>query len=421
MMINNKKSKNDPLASSFRSALTSKLEKADTLSRRKFIKMAGAGLAVLSFPMSPAFAFEAGSKVKSNFKHKPKIVWVVLRGALDSLHTIVPTFDAQYAQLRPKLSASFKGPLLPLEKGFALHPSLINLHQWYQEKSLLPIVAVSSGYPRRSHFDGQDFLESGKDEIDHDSGWLARAIAVKDKSALAVARSTPISLRSPFANSEQVNTWYPSKFKSADEDIYAALNKLYQDDEALKEKLNSALAIKGLVDDNGQHKQKGKFNDLAKSCAKLMTAEQGVDCAMLELGGWDTHNNQSARLARKLTELDSGLAELKAGLGDEWQNTVVIIGTEFGRTAKENGTGGTDHGTASALFLAGGAVNGGKVKGHWPGLKPDELFQQRDLMPTSNSFSWFASVLSQHWQLSEQELQQVFPHIKSYSEVLIKS
>ena len=311
--------------------------------------------------------------------------------------------------------------MLPLEKGFALHPSLTNLHQWYQEKSLLPIVAVSSGYPKRSHFDGQDFLESGKDEIDHDSGWLARAIAVKNKSALAVARSTPISLRSPFANSEQVNTWYPSKFKSADEDIYAALNKLYQDDEALKEKLNSALAIKGLVDDNGQHKQKGKFNDLAKSCAKLMTAEQGVDCAMLELGGWDTHNNQSARLARKLTELDSGLAELKAGLGDEWQNTVVIIGTEFGRTAKENGTGGTDHGTASALFLAGGAVTGGKVKGHWPGLKPDELFQQRDLMPTSNSFSWFASVLSQHWQLSEQELQQVFPHIKSYSEVLIKS
>ena len=208
-MIDNKKSKNDPLASSFRSALTSKLEKADTLSRRKFIKMAGAGLAVLSFPMSPAFAFEAGSKVKSNFKHKPKIVWVVLRGALDSLHTIVPTFDAQYAQLRPKLSASFKGPLLPLEKGFALHPSLTNLHQWYQEKSLLPIVAVSSGYPRRSHFDGQDFLESGKDEIDHDSGWLAREIAVKNKSALAVARSTPISLRSPLANSEQVNTWYP--------------------------------------------------------------------------------------------------------------------------------------------------------------------------------------------------------------------
>jgi len=421
MMNDNKKLKNDPLASS----LLEEEAFSQCESRRKFVKMAGAGLAMLSFPMSSAFAAGNLSKTKltGNLagKSSPKIVWVVLRGALDSLHTIVPTFDAQYAQLRPKLSKSFKAPLLPLEKGFALHPSLSNLHQWYQEKSLLPIVAVSSGYPKRSHFDGQDFLESGKSEIDHDSGWLARAIEVKSKSALAVARSTPISLRSPTTNAEQVNTWYPSKFKSADEDIYAALKKLYKNDKALKEKLNSALEVKGLVEESGKNKQKGKFNDLAKSCAKLMSGKQGKDCAMLELGGWDTHNNQSLRLARKLSELDNGLAELKAGLGDEWQNTVVIIGTEFGRTAKENGTGGTDHGTASALFLAGGAVNGGKVKGQWPGLKSDELFEQRDLMPTSNSFGWFASVLSQHWQLSEQEIQQVFPQINPYSEDLIRS
>jgi len=410
MMIDNNKLKHEQLALELRK------------SRRQFVKMAGAGLAMLSFPMSSAFAAGNPSKTKltGNLagKSSPKIVWVVLRGALDSLHTIVPTFDEQYFKLRPKLSKSFKSPLLPLEKGFALHPSLSNLHQWYQEKSLLPIVAVSSGYPKRSHFDGQDFLESGKTEIDHDSGWLARAINAKHKNALAVSRSTPISLRSPLVQSEQVNTWYPSKFKNADEDIYAALTKLYQNDAALKEKLTSALEVKGLVGD-GQKKRKGKFNDLAKSCAKLMTGEQGIDCAMLELGGWDTHNNQSLRLARKLSELDNGLAELKTGLGDEWKNTVVIIATEFGRTAKENGTGGTDHGTASALFLAGGSVNGGKVQGQWPGLKPDELFQQRDLMPTTNSFGWFASVLSQHWQLSEQELQQVFPQVKSYSDTLL--
>jgi len=421
MMIDNNKLKNEQLTSS----LFEEEALSQRKSRRKFVKMAGAGLAMLSFPMSSAFANGTASKAKLvgslTVKRSPKIVWVVLRGALDSLHTIVPTFDEQYSKLRPKLSQSFKSPLLPLEKGFALHPSLSNLHQWYQEKSLLPIVAVSSGYAKRSHFDGQDFLESGKGEIDHDSGWLARAINAKNKNALAVAQTTPISLRSPVTKAEQVNTWYPSKFKSADEDIYAALNKLYQNDAALKEKLTSALEVKDLVDDSSQNKQKGKFNDLAKSCAKLMSDEQGVDCAMLELGGWDTHNNQSTRLARKLTELDNGLAELKAGLGDDWQNTVVIIGTEFGRTAKENGTGGTDHGTASALFLAGGAVNGGKVKGQWPGLKSDELFQQRDLMPTSNSFAWFASVLSQHWLLSEQELEQVFPHIKAYSEPLFRA
>lgn len=384
------------------------------LTRRKFIKMASASLAVLSFPGTCL----AGTKIKKSASN-PKIVWVLLRGALDSLHTVVPTFDPQYKILRPKLSASFKSPLLALEKGFALHPSLANLHQWYKAKQLMPIVAVSSGYKQRSHFDGQDFLESGMGEIDHDTGWLARAIDVKNKRALAVARSTPISLRS----SEQVNTWYPSKLKNADDDIYQALAKLYQHDELLSTNLEKGLAVRGLVGQEkvSNKKRQGQFVELSKACAKLMTAEQGIDCAMLELGGWDTHNNQANRLAQKLTELDNGLAQLKAGLADKWQNTVVIIGTEFGRTANENGTGGTDHGTGSALFLAGGAVDGGRVTGTWPGLAKDELFEQRDLMPTTNSFSWIATMLVQQWGFSNKELLQVFPHVKAYDEKLILS
>ena len=384
------------------------------LSRRKFIKMASTSLAVLSFPGLCA----AEVKTKSSVSN-PKVVWVLLRGALDSLHTVIPANDPKYKTLRPKLSTSFKAPLLPLEKGFALHPSLANLHQWYQAKQLLPIVAVSSGYSRRSHFDGQDFLESGIGEIDHDTGWLARAIDVKNKRALAVARSTPISLRS----SEQVNTWYPSKLKNADDDIYQALAKLYQDDELLSTNLEKGLEVRGLVGQKkvNNKKRQGQFVELSKACAKLMTAEQGIDCAMLELGGWDTHNNQANRLAQKLTELDNGLAQLKAGLADEWQNTVVVIGTEFGRTAKENGTGGTDHGTGSALFLAGGAVDGGRVSGKWPGLSEAELFEQRDLMPTTNSFSWIANMLAQQWDFSNQELLQVFPHVKAYDEKLILS
>jgi uncharacterized protein (DUF1501 family) len=391
-------------------------EFSTNLSRRKFVKMAGSSLALLSFPMSSVFAFEANNNVRSN----PKIVWVMLRGALDSLHTIVPTFDTQLKNLRPKLFTSFKGPLLPLEKGFALHPSLKNLHQWYQEKALLPIVAVTSGYQQRSHFDGQDFLESGKSEIDHDSGWLARASDSKAKRALAVSRSTPISLRS----GKQVNTWYPSKLKSADDDIYNQLNKLYQTDAMLRESLESGLAVRGLVetDKTKKNKRQGQFIDLTKACAKLLSnKDERIDCAMLELGGWDTHNNQSNRLEKKFDELDQGLAELKQGLGSEWQNTVVVIGTEFGRTVKENGTGGTDHGTASTLFLAGGAVNGGKVLGEWPGLSTGQLFEQRDLMPTSNSYGWIGNVLAQHWQLSSQELKQVFPKVEVYNEVLIKT
>lgn len=391
---------------------TAEQDKSIAASRRKFLKLAGAGLAVLSVPFGSTIALAAKQSTR------PKIVWVVLRGALDSLHTIVPTADSNYQQLRPKLSTSFKAPLLPLNESFALHPALSNLHQWYQEKSLIPVVAVSSGYSRRSHFDGQDFLETGLTDIDYDNGWLARAIDVKNKRALAVSRATPISLRS----SDRVNTWYPSKLKSADDDIYQALAKLYQHDELLQSALAKGLEVKDMVLDEvaQQGKKQGKFVDLSKACAKLMIGEKGVDCAMLELGGWDTHNNQASRLDKKLTELDDGLAHLRVGLADEWQNTVVIIATEFGRTAKENGTLGTDHGTGSALFLAGGAVKGGMVKGRWPGLAENKLFEKRDLLPTTNSFAWIASVLAQHWQFSEQELKQVFPQIEAYNSELIR-
>lgn len=386
---------------------------SSSLSRRQFVKMAGSGLALLSFPISSSLAFEKSTTAANN----PKIIWLMLRGALDSLHTIVPTFDPQLKHYRPTLSTSFKSALLPLDKGFALHPALSNMHQWYQEKSLLPIVAVSSGYQQRSHFDGQDFLESGKAEIDHDSGWLARALDQRGKRALAISRSIPISLRS----SNQVRTWYPSKLKSADTNIYAQLSKLYQSDTLLNDSLERGLTVRDLLDKKQSKKRQGKFIDLTKACANLLTNQnENIDCAMLEFGGWDTHSNQSNRLERNLNELDQGLGELKEGLGKEWQNTVIIIGTEFGRTVKENGTGGTDHGTGSALFLAGGAVQGGRVLGDWPGLETSQLFEQRDLMPTSNSYSWISNVLANHWQIPESALQHVFPNITPNSEVLIK-
>lgn len=388
-------------------------EKISEVSRRNFIKMASASLAVLSFP-------SIGQALTGNVNsgQTPKIVWVLLRGALDSLHTVVPTSDPEYSVLRPTLASSFKAPLLPLEKGFALHPSLVNLHNMYLANELSPIVAVSSGYDRRSHFDAQDYLESGIGKIDTDTGWLARAIDVKNKSALAVARTTPISLRS----STQVNTWYPSQLTSAHDDIYLSLEKLYQYDDGLSQNLTKGLELRGVVDQtsNKPQKRRGQFIELSKSCAKLMNSDQQIDCAMLEVGGWDTHSNQANRLTQKLSELDQGLAELKAGLGDQWNNTVVIVGTEFGRTAKENGTGGTDHGTGSALFVAGGAIAGGTVKGQWPGLANSALLQQRDLMPTTNTFSWIATILSQHWGFSPAEIARVFPHVSAYQDKLIK-
>ncbi|WNC73054.1 DUF1501 domain-containing protein [Thalassotalea psychrophila] len=380
------------------------------MKRRQFIKTLGAS-ASLVLLQTPALA--AVNKLVSKPK---KIVWVVLRGAMDSLHTIVPITDKNYHVLRPKLAPSIANDLLPLSTDFAFHPALKHMHGLYKSKQLLPIVAVGSGYPRRSHFDGQDYLESGLSSLDHDTGWLGRALneMTANTKALAVANSVPISMRS----SSKVSTWYPSRLKDADENIYEALMNLYQNDEMLSSRLQEGLNTQEMAG-NTSTKKKGKFVDLAKSCGKLLANNDGVDCAMLEVGGWDTHNNQTVRLNRQLEGLDQGIAALQAELGEYWQDTVVIVATEFGRTAKENGTGGTDHGTGSAMFIAGGAVQGGKVLGDWPGLAKEQLFNNRDLMPTTSTFSWIGAVLQQHWQLDSKTIANVFPDNPAYTTQLI--
>lgn len=378
------------------------------MQRRDFLKHLGAGLVVWQTPL-----ILAGKPEKQQTK---KLIWVILRGGIDSLHTVVPTFDKELPRLRPSLAPAITDHLLPIDRGFALHPSLVNLHKLYQQKQFLPIVAVHSGYHKRSHFDGQDFLESGKSTIDHDSGWLARAIEQKHLQAMAMNNSTPISLR----GSKNVMTWYPSNLKESSPDIYEQLMGLYEYDELLLSRLREGLEVKEMAGMGPTKKRKNKFTDLAKACTRLMnndkrSAKTTINCAMLELGGWDTHNNQVSRLSAKLTELDDGILTLKEGLGKEWDNTVVAIATEFGRTAKENGTAGTDHGTASTLMLAGGAISGGVVGGKWPGLTKEELFNERDLMPTSTTFGWLSALLAQHWKLNDRQLQQVFPGIKPYN------
>ena len=393
--------------------MNTKKQQPKVNSRRQFIKVAGAGLAALSFPQTFALA---GGTIKSSAT-SPKIIWVLLRGALDSLHTVVPHSEPEYAKLRPTLSASFKAPLLPLSDKFSLHPALKTLYNWYENKEMLPVIAVSSGYQHRSHFDGQDFLESGLTTIDHDTGWLGRAINEKQKSALSVTPAKPISLRS----SDNVNTWYPSNLKSANDDLFNSLAKLYQHDVELKSALEKGMEIRGIVGtQKNKKKRQGRFVDLAKACAQYMNEDPTIDCAMLELGGWDTHNQQANRLNRMLSELDGGLATLKLGLAAKWQDTTIIVATEFGRTAAENGTQGTDHGTASAMFMAGGAIDGGRVLGQWPGLGSKQLFEQRDLMPTSNTHSWIATAIGQHWQMDNTMLKRVFPNATPYNTSIIR-
>lgn len=374
-------------------------------SRRRFLKHAALGTAMLNFPS--ALALTKGKKTNK------KVIWVVLRGALDSLHTVIPTQDSHYQIHRPQLAKSFKKPLLPLNGAFSLHSSLTNCYQLYKDKSLLPIVAVGSGYAARSHFDGQDFLESGLGVVEQDSGWLARGMDLKHKKGIAVSQSMPVSFR----QSEYANTWYPSRLKSAEQDYYQQLENLYSDNMKMQSVLEKGLELRATI--KKEKKQRGQFVQLADACTKLLVKDPSLSCAMLELGGWDTHNQQANRLERNLSLLDKGIASLQKGLGSMWDDTLVIVATEFGRTVKENGTKGTDHGTGSVMFLTGGAVKGGKVLGEWPGLKPEQLFEGRDLKPTSNTFDWIATALQQHWRISDADITKIFPKAKVLPNQLI--
>ncbi|MFD2166740.1 DUF1501 domain-containing protein [Thalassotalea euphylliae] len=381
-------------------------------SRRKILKGLSASLLLSGFP---SFAVvNAVTQSRNSHSANKKVVWVCLRGALDGLHTVIPHNEKQLGELRPTLfNDSLKG-CFPLNSAFSLNGALPTLASWYQQKQLLPVIAVGSGYKGRSHFDGQDFLESGLPVIDAESGWLARAISGNSHNAVAISQRIPLSLR----KTDKASSWYPSRLEAADNELISQLHRMYANDNALSMTLKNALSVKEMAGDI-KVKGKHKFVELAKAAGTLLKEDNGLTVATLELGGWDTHNNQTPRLKRMLSQLDKGLLALKQSLDEEWENTLVVIASEFGRTAKENGTKGTDHGTGNVLLFAGGSLKGGHVLGEWPGLSANQLFEGRDLKPTSNILSWIATGLSQHWHLSNEQLKTVFPSAQIYSSRII--
>lgn len=405
---------------------THKLSNNDN-SRRNFVKGAAAGWLLVNTIGNSAMASSnlfASPKVSK----QKKVVWIFLRGALDSLHTVIPIADPNLHSLRNSILAPIKEKLLTIDGGFALHPDLPFLHKLYKKKQMSPVVAVASGYRSRSHFDAQDQMESGLNTTEHENGWLARALNQVQGNGVAIARSVPIALRQNTANAQRAETWYPSRFPEADEDLLGRLTSLYQNDTALNQNLATVIAQKENPNMQMQEKQSSNFAYLAKKTGELLAKNDSTMCAMLEFGGWDTHNNQQGRLSRLFSQLDKGIQNLKNSLGPAWDDTLVIVNTEFGRTAAVNGTRGTDHGTASNMFFIGGGLNsfsqtnapsglshhqmlGGQVHGKWPGLAKNQLFEGRDLMPTSDVRQWIAYALSQHWQLSGKQLQRVFPDI----------
>jgi len=353
----------------------------------------------------------------------PRLVVVILRGALDGLATVAPIADPDYAGLHGSIALTPDGPhaAAPLDSFFALHPAMPELARMYRAKQAAMIHAVATPYRDRSHFDGQDVLESGFAGPGRvQSGWLNRALEALPRGervmgGLAIGPTTPLVLR----GAAPTLGWAPAALPQADDDTASRLVDLYRHrDPALALALSQGLQLEKVAFGDDIKRGPGTNNAaamrmVARGAAKLVAADDGPRIAALAFDGWDTHANEGGpvgRLAQLLGGLDGALADFESGLGAGWRDTVMVVATEFGRTARINGTEGTDHGTATVALLLGGAVQGGRVIADWPGLKPASLYQDRDLAPTTDLRAVIKGVLQDHLGLSERVLANtVFP------------
>lgn len=387
---------------------------ARLVTSRRALLLGGASFAAWAY--LPKFARAADGR-------DPRLVVVILRGALDGLATVAPIGDPDYATLHGAIALTSGGqhPAVMLDSFFGLHPSMPEFARLYTSKQAAVIHAVSTPYRDRSHFDGQDVLESGYAGPGRvQSGWLNRALEALPRgdhvtNALAVGPTTPLVLR----GAAPTVGWAPAALPQADDDTAMRLIELYRHrDPELATALSQGLQLEKAAASNDMRPRPGgnivtAMRTVARGAAKLMVADDGPRIAALAFDGWDTHANEGGpvgRLALLLSGLDGAFAEFESGIGEHWRDTAVIVATEFGRTAHINGTEGTDHGTGTIALLAGGAIKGGRVISDWPALKPANLYQGRDLAPTTDLRSVVKGVLADHLGISERMLAQtVFP------------
>jgi uncharacterized protein (DUF1501 family) len=391
--------------------------------------LAGAGV-LFAWPFVPKLARAEG--------RDPRMLTIVLRGALDGLAVVAPVGDPDWVKLRgdKALVLDGKTPALALDSFFALNPAMPNLYRLYKADQAAIVHASATPYRERSHFDGQDVLESGLPKPGRaESGWLNRAlsglepearVSRKDGRAFAVGPVTPLVVRGP----APVMSWTPRRIQPASEDTMARLLDLYHHTDT-----ELARAIEGRMDlvtlaragdpaalapTEGQPLPQGflaqvraYFADAAGTAAKFLARADGPRIGALAFNGWDTHIDEGAesgRLAMLLGALDGAIGAVEKNMGEAWRDTVVAVVTEFGRTARINGTNGTDHGTGTIALLAGGALKGGRVIADWPGLKIANLYEGRDLAATTDLRAVLKGLLKDHLRVTDQALAaNVFP------------
>jgi len=369
----------------------------------------------------------------------PRFLAIILRGALDGLAAVAPVGDPDWVALRGDnaLTLDGKTPALKLDDFFALNPAMPNLHRMFTANEAIVVHACATPYRERSHFDGQDLLESGLAKLAvSDSGWLNRALAglapggrvnPKGGKAFAVGPVTPLVVRGP----APVLSWAPQRTLPASEDTVMRLLDLYRHSDVklaqVIEEHSKLAAIERAGDMEqqpggpaavpGPAQVRAYFAEVAGTAAKFLAQPDGPRVGALALDGWDTHYNEGiaqGRLSQLLGALDAALGAVETNMGPAWRETVVALVTEFGRTAHINGTDGTDHGTATVALLAGGALKGGRVVADWPGLKSADLYENRDLKPTTDLRAVLKGLLKDHLRADDRALaDNVFPGSES--------
>jgi uncharacterized protein (DUF1501 family) len=392
--------------------------------RRIFLR--DSALAMVGFGAAPVW-MQRAVYAAGESRRKRILVTIFQRGAADGLNTVVPFREKAYYALRPSIAVPQPGQsegALDLNGEFALHPALEPLKNLYQEKLLAIVTAAGSPDPTRSHFDAQGYMESGTPgrKATRD-GWLNRLLppdaSVSPFRAISIGPGLPRSLRGA-SSAVALNT--VQNFRVKDEAAGMALQSMYaatQDIElsgAGKEtfealKLLESLRAQNYTPANGAGYPAARLGASLKQIAQLIKSDVGVEVAFADMGGWDHHTNELARLPNMLREFGSSLAAFAQDLGDRMADVVVVTMSEFGRTVRENGSAGTDHGHANSMFVIGGPVAGGRIYGKWPGLNQEQLYEGRDLAITTDFRSVLGELVTGHMGLPN--VGKIFPEFQA--------
>jgi uncharacterized protein (DUF1501 family) len=386
------------------------------LTRRFFLRASAVAMAGIG--AAPAWLVRAAA---AGGNRRKILVAIFQRGAADGLNVVVPFFEKLYYELRPTIAVPAPGKnngAIDLDGRFGLHPSLQSLKPFWDSGQLAIVEATGSPDPTRSHFDAQDFMESGTPGKMSEDGWLNRALAPPgaDSSpvrAIAIGAQLPRTLRGA-RPAVAVNNL--EQFQVRNQNAAAILEKMYATtaDAKLMASGNETFEAVKMIESisrapytpaNGAQ-YLGEFGRSLQQVARLIKADVGVEAAFADIGGWDHHSNEAPQLANLLQQFGASLAAFARDMGDRMEDIVLVTMSEFGRTVKEDGNNGTDHGHGNVMTVLGGPVRGGHIYGRWPGLEPEQLFDQRDLAVTTDFRDVLGELVSHHLG---QKIDQVFP------------